>query len=87
MREKGPAIEEAEEVPYALRREAPMTQGSRAKKGISVQAVSRWEGGLHPDIGLPPRSADCFGHSSAAYLAAYAVGIPCWTRAPSMYAP
>ena len=33
MREKGPAIEEAEEVPYALRREAPMTQGEPGKKG------------------------------------------------------
>lgn len=54
MREKGPAIEEAEEVPYALRREAPMTQGEPGKKG-DIRS-----GGLK--MGTRPPS----GHRSAA---------------------
>ena len=38
---------------------------------------ARREGGLHPDIGLPPRSADCFGHPSATHRP------PIWPRTPS----
>lgn len=45
-----------------LRKENGKTQEELAKSvGVSAQAVSKWENGGVPDVGLLPAIADCFG--------------------------